>query len=58
MYKSAIYGYKQGNYKLLELWCQLYVYITSDFEVLLSVHLSIILAIDQLNIQILVFLLR
>jgi len=57
MYKRAIYGHKQGNYKLLELWCQLYVYITSDFEVLLTVHLSIILATDQLNAQILVFLL-
>ena len=58
MYKRAIYGHKQGNYKLLELWCQLYVYITSDFEVLVTVHLSIILATDQLNAQILAFFIK
>jgi len=58
MYKRAIYGHKQGNYKLLKLWCQLYVYITSDFEVLLTMHLSIILATEQLNAQILVSLIK
>jgi len=51
----AWYHHKVVRFKLhWEAWSSLFIFMVSKYDVLLTVHLSIILATDQLNAQILV----